>query len=465
MIRVLVADTPEALRAVRAFGSACGGKWDAVIAPSDSHSTWSEFGPCRSLEAGRSLLLSQPAEIVCAAVDASLLSLVSSALGAGSSLTLLPDARQTADWAYSLFPIAEESPDRAHPWFADRQDPAVQSLRRLVAAGRLGECRHAAWETALAAQEISKSDVERRLLRDIDLLRSVFGEYDQLTAIPVAASDESVLTQTVTLTGRSLPTVTWTIRADDSPSRRLIVTATNGRATLSESHDGVQSLEISPAALSQDFPEPAATSPPADWHDLLRAFDYVAAARRSIRRRRAIDLRAEAISEKAQFKTLMSATGCGLLVWTLLGVVFMLVGASVLDPRDSLQRHSEAAGLVLWSETFDPASGKFAAPDATFIGELASTMRQSSLPVLIEKSNPPDDRLDASRRSTVVEALSAKGVPAAASRVELHDLRGRLFARVVTVGWVLLFLPLGLFLLVQALVVVAREPRPPSDSA
>lgn len=462
MIRVLVADAPESLRAVRALASATGRSWDKVITPQEHQATWTEFGPWVSPDDGRSLLLSQPTDIVCAASDASLLNLVSAALGAGSNLTLIPDARQTADWAYSIFPVAEESADRAKPWFEHRSDHEVQSLRRLIAARSLGECRHAAWETVVPARELSKVDVERQLFNDADLLRFFFGEFDQLTAIPVAASEESILTQTVTFTGRLLPTVTWTIRAGESPSRQLILTGTNGRGVLSEQSGRPNKLEVSPSSLLQDTLEASAS--PAAWQDVLRAFDYLSAARRSIRRKRAIDLRAEAISEKAQFKTLMSATGCGLLVWTLLGVVFVLLGASILDPRDTLQRRSQAAGLVLWSESFDPATGSLVVDDS-LMPEFAAAMRSSSLPVLIEKSNPPEERLDAARRSAVIDALSGAGVPTAGSRVELYELRGRLFSRLVIVAWVLLFLPLGVFLMAQAFVVIARDSRSPTDSA
>ena len=190
------------------LAAALGIRWDSVIAPPEQHVTWSQLAPCRDPQQGRDFLRSQPADIVCCATDASLLTIITTALGSGSRLTLLPDVRQTADWAYSLYPQAEEAPDEIRAWFTARSDRGLATLRQALREGHLGQLQHATWETTLPGETISNTDVDRHLFRDIDLLRHLFGEFDHLISVPVSASPDSVVTQSVTLTGHQLPTVT-----------------------------------------------------------------------------------------------------------------------------------------------------------------------------------------------------------------------------------------------------------------
>ena len=68
-----------------------------------------------------------------------------------------------------------------------------------------------------------------------------------------------------------------------------------------------------------------------DWTDMTRAFEIVDAARRSIRRRRTIDLHFETTSERGQFKTQMTAIGCGLLVATILAVLVLLMLGAIFE--------------------------------------------------------------------------------------------------------------------------------------
>src|SRR5690606_11836000 len=64
------------------------------------------------------------------------------------------------------------------------------------------------------------------------------------------------------------------------------------------------------------------------WNEWLRACETVDAARRSWKRRRTIDLHYETTSERSQFKTQMTAIGCGVLMLTLALVpLLMLIGS------------------------------------------------------------------------------------------------------------------------------------------
>jgi hypothetical protein len=56
----------------------------------------------------------------------------------------------------------------------------------------------------------------------------------------------------------------------------------------------------------------------------VRAFELVEAAHRSRVRRRTIDLYFDTPSERSNFKTQMTAIGCGVLMFTLLGMLLTL---------------------------------------------------------------------------------------------------------------------------------------------
>lgn len=80
------------------------------------------------------------------------------------------------------------------------------------------------------------------------------------------------------------------------------------------------------------------------WTDAVRTFDLVDAVQRSIRRRRTIDLHFESMSERSQFKTQMTALGCGVLSLTTVGMVLLLLVGAIFDPRDVEQQRPRAPG-------------------------------------------------------------------------------------------------------------------------
>ena len=63
-----------------------------------------------------------------------------------------------------------------------------------------------------------------------------------------------------------------------------------------------------------------------------RTLQITEAIDRSLRRRRTIDVYHEGVTERSVFKTQMTAIGCGVLTWLLLGLVAYLVTAKLLNP-------------------------------------------------------------------------------------------------------------------------------------
>ena len=88
-----------------------------------------------------------------------------------------------------------------------------------------------------------------------------------------------------------------------------------------DAHDAIFSvLETSRAVRSGiDFPSPS-------LHDATRAMEVTEATVRSLRRGRTVDLHYEPISEEATFKSVMTSTGCMILVGALFAVLMALAG-------------------------------------------------------------------------------------------------------------------------------------------
>jgi hypothetical protein len=89
--------------------------------------------------------------------------------------------------------------------------------------------------------------------------------------------------------------------------------------------------------------------------------------------------------------------------------------------------------------------------------KLAARMEESHFPVLISEARGADGRrLSERRRDAVVAVLSKEGVKGAAERTQIGPVVGEWYPFVLQIVRVLAFLPLALFLLLQALVFLAR---------
>jgi len=463
MRRVLIADDPRLsprllrLRAVSVDGC------DVLIAPPDQLSFWRTSGLLRAdgLTGGPADLDSLVArgegvDLVVAASSADCLA-VASKLGfrRGSTVTVLPDARQTADWVFSLYPLSEGGTPRVHGLLDHRTARAVAQFRGTLP----GEPRdrHLQCACTLPAVALTPGEIERLFVEDIDLMRGLAGEFKNLIAVAVPDGGGGYRSLTVTLGGENSGTVTWTVQPGSAFSWQLRQGSGTG-PILGRGEKGDYSM--TPAAGDA---APASNEPLAVWQDVLRAFDDLAALRRSLKKRRSVELQTEIISEQAQFKSVMSASGCGLLMATLFGAVALLAAGAAFDPRPALQRTSEKAGLVLRDGDFRPGTPEMT-EDAT--AEWPAKVRrlaQTAAPILIEQTG--EEAVDRQRRDRLVSLLGQAGVPGAESRVEVTVFRGGLFLGLLTACWIVLFLPLGIFLAVQSLLLVAPRVGPGERAA
>ncbi|MEW4527205.1 hypothetical protein [Maioricimonas sp. JC845] len=404
----------------------------------------------------------------------------------GTSLAIVPCRRQDTAFAYELALVQDERPVTILPLFRHLNVPAIQAFKAIVDAGLGGDTELVRIERTLPADEtgrrLSRNAVEAQLFHDIALLRWLFGEYTRLTAIFGGETEAGLLSATITLAGDDVPEATWTIRGDDDRDDfaleaamtegtvRLRKESTEPYALDSDGGLAVESVqqppespgEIQLALITHALAGPDDSLP--TWTDAVRTFDLVDAVQRSIRRRRTIDLHFESMSERSQFKTQMTALGCGVLSLTTVGMVLLLLVGAIFDPRDVEQQRAESAGLILHSDDFETGSAEFSPRGEEHVRQILEETGQSSAAIIVERApDAPDADLSEQRAERVRAELAEAGLEQADERVIVRKLNGGLFQSVMTVAWVILFLPLFAFLATQVLILLTHPPRDETD--
>ena len=276
---------------------------------------------------------------------------------AGIPVLFAPQSAQGSTFAYELSLVRDDNRVPLFPVFMHRFDHAANSLKTTLDEGQIGRVQflqlHRTVSSGSAGAPIPQSVVDSKLLDDVDLLRWLVGDYDQVTGLRTAATDQGVLAQSVVLAGRSLPEANWSIAPATGPNEwRLTVRGEQGSVELIREGDSPNWVFIKDGqrvegnvgetsrALLNAFatsvandsanPELAAKSSGREWGELVKCFETLDATHRSVRRKRTIELHFEPMSERAIFKTQMTAIGCGLLIATLFLMLGYLGIASVI---------------------------------------------------------------------------------------------------------------------------------------
>ncbi|MCH7989309.1 MAG: hypothetical protein IID46_09195 [Planctomycetes bacterium] len=281
----------------------------------------------------------------------------------GIPLLLFPRAEQEATLIYELSLIHDDINVPLFPVIPLRFHSKLKQVRELIQSGVLGAILHMQMQREVQTGNdkqpsslLSWADVDAALLQDADLLRSLGGHYNRVTALAAGTVEDRFALMTVTLAGDNLPEATWSLKTVSSQAGwQLSLTAENGSVLLSGENDpssitlkteGVE-LSSNPDSESENgigseilaqF-EKAVTGQSAqpNWTGLMRAFETVEATHRSVRRRRTIELHFESQSERSLFKTQMTAIGCGVLTLTFFAVLVVLLIGAMFDPEKMSQ--------------------------------------------------------------------------------------------------------------------------------
>ncbi|MFK7821899.1 MAG: hypothetical protein AB8G99_24590 [Planctomycetaceae bacterium] len=288
--------------------------------------------------------------------------------GTGRPLVVVPSPGMTSAFAYELSLVRDENLVPLYPVLPHRLDPAAGHFRDLVNSGELGELIQFRFEREVAAPILNPATVETWLLPDADLLRWVSGAFTQVTALYQGSTEDGFASATVNLAGDSATDTSWTLTRSANPKWKLTASGTKGQFVLK--HDGTSSILRDDQVV--DLPDGRQASSPTDWltcvpsaiskflggettpaeqsavwTDFTRSNEIVDAHRRSIKRRRTIDMHFETLSERSQFKTQMSAMGCGVLTYTLFGLVAYLIVAGAFAPGDGASDSQQARFAML----------------------------------------------------------------------------------------------------------------------
>jgi predicted dehydrogenase len=294
--------------------------------------------------------------VIVAGCEADVLDGAKQLAAAGVPLLVVPHIGQGAGWVYELTLARDDSGVVLMPGFPDVDDPALTTLGGLLAEAALGELLYIQVERTCDRTDVPAGrlfevrEIDEFLLPDVAVLLHLFGDYSRVTALRSGVIDGRVAAVSVTLAGTRLPEVSWSLQAASGESGwKMTVTGEQGVAILSrgDQHAGMNLdvrgerivsgktdnflMDCAGAAIERFSLKMAGEAVRPDWSDLTRTFEIVEATHRSVRRRRSIDIYFETQSERSQFKTQMTAIGCGVLCLTLVAVIVLLMIGALFD--------------------------------------------------------------------------------------------------------------------------------------
>lgn len=476
----LIGDDPAALELVRAIAAS---PVDHLATASLLAATALEVKSCAPgvrITAGWDELLADPGidGVVVAGAQAETLEAAKQLAAAGKSLLIVPQAMQGSTFYYELSLIRDDTGVLLFPVLPARVDREVVALRHALGELQIGRLQYLELtrETPATAQgdgrsRMTSAEIDDALLPDVDLLRHIGGDYNQVTALHFGSDEHGVANAAVTLSGNHCPEAVWKIRrAHEQPLWELKLIGEQGTAVLTCDAAGQFHSSIAPRRIDAAVPQAqdrgaailarfkavrAVDREACEWSDLVRNMEIVEATHRSIRRRRTIDLHFETTSERSLFKTQMTAIGCGVLTFTLFAVISLLIATPLLDMRDRKQVEAERAGAVIVDSDFEPASSTLSPSGRVHLEAVAGKMRADRFEVLVARV-PGNSELNVARRNSVVEELSRHSAPNADSRTVVAEIQGQWLAKVLRIARILVFAPLFLFLALQVLLLLTR---------
>jgi predicted dehydrogenase len=228
-----------------------------------------------------------------------------------------------------------------------RLHPGVDRLRQVMTGGELGTFRGLRFEFPSADEGIDLAGVV--VPRTVDVVRALIGEIEALTATGDPPGQHPDLELVVQLRGHGATRAELRAWSSFGEPARLTLAAASGSLTFEfdplfcdasrlvrrVQGQAEQVTELDPwdpheaifAVLTESCRLRGTTDLPSpNLHDGTRAMELAEATARSLRRGRTVDLHYEPISEEANFKSVMTSTGCMILIGALFAVLLALSG-------------------------------------------------------------------------------------------------------------------------------------------
>ena len=318
---------------------------DAVLIGADGWSEYRADGMRKLVQAGRTLLVSQPL-----------------------ALSML--------WAYEIDMIRKDSGSIVIPFLPARLHPYVGRLSDEIEASLAGRGSVGTIETITMERRMHdrfRDAVLGQLARDADLVRVLVGDPQRLSTLGNDTPDTAWNTLAVGFTNASGVPVRWHILRGNPSGLKISLIGSSGVCEVDMPDDplkrwqwsgGRQSLTALPPvewnaaeamlsvlhdACDKDHrikvkSEPDDIPPLATWADAARAIELAETVPRSIARGRGIDLHQEEFSEIGTFKGTMASLGCAIVLGVLL-VLFMATLLGGIAKEAGWQLGEQIAGI------------------------------------------------------------------------------------------------------------------------
>ncbi len=329
---------------------------------------------------------------------------------------------------------------------------------------------------------ITLHEMDHALLQDLEWITR-FGEYSHVTTLLTAQQAQAAVEANVTLKGdpekgNHVPELRWILtRQGELPHWKLRIFGESNTLTLACENQHEPFLQVNDhtetfpigntvqedlfsamqAALGAEMAAQQTWMNVAirrsSWMEVVRNGEIGAAARRSLDRKRTIPIHFEEASERSQFKSQMTAIGCGVLLWVMFGIIAVLTLASIIDPRDREYRNSASAGFIIPQQEFETSGSALNTDGQARLQWIIERWSETSPVLLIESTASELDQL---RENNVEKILLEQDLRDVNSKCVVRPLTGKWFERALWLAWAIVFLPLVAVLLAQFLLVVAR---------
>ncbi len=410
--------------------------------------------------------------VLVAGVDESVLIAARQFAQAGFRLIVAVSPSSDAVRFFDYTAIWQESTDRVVPIFLSDVELVARNLQAAYNEDVLGKLWKIEFDRTIPMEENDStvaSDVARRwFLLDSAWLRILDPDSTHVNMLATGPHPDQPVEVTIRLTGEDAIDSRWTLRCGSHESWTLKLIGENGQISVRfeagqlSIMDAPYEIALSDASdlvlhnTQNQLQRIVNGETDRDWTDVIKLGEFGATAARSLLKRRTLPVHFEEASERSQFKSQMTAVGCGVLLWTMFGMIALLTIGAISDPRDREYLISSSADFVIRTEEFADGESTLTAIGTEHVDQIASQWSSSSPVVIVEAEVNSVSSLNQQRHALVVSIFKNLKIREPEQRVVSRPIHGQWFETAMTFGWIVVFAPLGLALLAQILLVVSR---------
>lgn len=281
-------------------------------------------------------LLAGDADAVIVAIDDldESLRIVRAASQADRDVIVIPPALCSPAYSFELHLILDESQCGIMPLL-----PRAAMAELPLTAVDLGFDEHATRQLSieLSLTSISPAELRASVIRGLDYLSASGFKFTQVTGLESNAPDGSLISRLITLSAattaeKPLPPGTLTMKPSTEARNECVLHISHNNAT-------IRTVSIVETANVVDRIVTVCQSRETcgKWMEAFSVtLELAEAVSKSLRRRRTVDVHFDSGSEKGVFKSQMTAMGCGVLTFMMLGMVAYLIVAQLVPLPDTV---------------------------------------------------------------------------------------------------------------------------------